>query len=301
MVDNGCIVFELRKEQAMKLGAHVSTAGGIQNAIDRGAEIGCETIQIFGSSPQSWAFKPVPPENLQAFKEKREEVGMGPVFFHCIYLINLGNPNPDNVRKGIKSLTDYLNLAAEIEAGGIIFHPGSHKGAGYDAILKQTADSIIEVLENSPEGPWLTLENTAGMGQHIGARFEELGRIIQTVGSPRLKVCLDTQHSFAAGYDLTTADGLEAAMDEFDREIGLDRLVAVHANDSKQPLGSGIDRHENIGQGHIGIEGFERIMAHPAFQDVPFFLEVPGIEGGGPDKANLDILKGIRDKLGIKG
>ena len=283
----------------MKLGAHVSTAGGVDKAIDRGAEIGCETIQIFASSPQSWFFKPVPEENIEAFRKRAKEVSMGPVFFHCIYLINLGNPNPDNVKKGIKSLTDYMNFAATLGADGIIFHPGSHKGAGYDAILKQTADSIIEVLESSPEGPWLTLENTAGMGQHIGAKFEELGRIIETVGSPRLKVCLDTQHSFAAGYDLASKGGLETALEEFDREIGLDRLVAVHANDSKQPLGSGIDRHENIGQGHIGIEGFETLMSHPAFSDLPFFLEVPGMEGGGPDKANLDILKGIREKLGI--
>ena len=284
----------------MKLGAHVSTAGGIEKAVDRGVEIGCETIQIFGSSPQSWFFKPVREENIEAFKKRVQEVGMGPVFFHCIYLINLGNPDPGNVKKGIRSLTDYLHLAATIGAGGIIFHPGSHKGAGYEAILDQTANSIIQVLEDSPEGPWLTLENTAGMGQHIGARFSELGRIIQTVGSPRLKVCLDTEHSFAAGYDIATKDGLEAAMEEFDGEIGLDRLVAVHANDSKQPLGSGIDRHENIGQGHIGIQGFETMMAHPAFRDLPFFLEVPGFEGGGPDRENLDILKGIRDKLGIK-
>jgi deoxyribonuclease-4 len=283
----------------MKIGAHVSTAGGIDNAIGRGSDLGCETIQIFGSSPQSWFFKPVPEENIQAFKDQAREAGLGPVFFHCIYLINLGNPNPDNVNKGIKSLTNYMNLAHDIEARGIIFHPGSHKGVGFDAILKQTVDSIIEVLEDAPEGPWLTLENTAGMGQHIGARFEELGRIIKMVGSPRLKVCLDTEHSFAAGYDVATKDGLESAMDEFDREIGLDRLVAVHANDSKQPLGSGIDRHENIGQGHIGIEGFENIMAHPAFKDLPFFLEVPGMEGGGPDQANVDILKGIRQKLGL--
>jgi deoxyribonuclease-4 len=284
----------------MKLGAHVSTAGGIETAIDRGLEIGCEAIQIFGSSPQAWFFKPIPQGSIDGFKAKRAAMGMGPVFFHCIYLINLGNPDPANVKKGVKSLNDYMNLAHAIDAQGIIFHPGSHKGAGYDGIFRQTVASIIEVLESSPKGPWLTLENTAGMGQHIGARFDELGRIIKAVGSPRVRVCLDTEHSFAAGYDVSTREGLEKALDEFDREIGLDRLVAVHANDSKNPLGAGIDRHENIGQGHIGLQGFENIMAHPAFRDLPFFLEVPGMEGGGPDKANLDILKGIREKLGIQ-
>lgn len=284
----------------MKLGAHVSTSGGIDKAIDRATLIGCEGIQIFGSSPQSWAFRPVPQENITAFRKKAELQGMGPVFFHCIYLINLGNPNPENVRKGIQSLINYMDLASLIGADGIIFHPGSHKGAGYEAILKQTADSIIEVLESSPDGPWLTLENTAGMGQHIGANFEELGRIIRTVGSSRVKVCLDTEHAFAAGYDVASRDGLAFAMEEFDKEIGLEKLVAVHANDSKRPLGSGIDRHENIGEGFIGIKGFETIMSHEAFRSAPFFLEVPGFGGGGPDKENLDILKGIRDRLGIQ-
>ena len=283
----------------MQLGAHISTAGGIDKAIDRGAEMGCEAIQIFGSSPQSWAFKPISTEVIWAFKEKAKDLGLSPVFFHCIYLINLGNPETDKVQKGIESLTRYMKLAADVEANGIIFHPGSHKGAGYDAILKQTADSIMDVLESSPMGPWLTLENTAGMGQHIGSKFEELGRIMRTVGSPRVKVCLDTQHCFAAGYDVSTKDGLEATLEEFDREVGLANLVAVHANDSKRPLGSGVDRHENIGQGEIGIQGFENIMAHPAFRDVPFFLEVPGFQGGGPDRENLDILKDIRTRLNL--
>lgn len=283
----------------MKLGAHVSTSGGIETSIQRGVDIGCEAIQIFGSAPQRWSFKKVPEEKIAAFKENREGSGIDSVFFHCIYLINLGSPKPRNVKMGIKSLKNYMDLAHDIGAEGIIFHPGSHMGRGYDAILKQTVESIIDVLEDSPEGPWLTIENTAGMGRHIGSKFEEIGQIIHTVGSPRVKVCLDTEHSFAAGYDVSTKDGLEATMDEFDREIGLERLVAVHANDSKPPLGSGVDRHENIGQGHIGVEGFENIMAHPAFRDVPFFLEVPGMEKKGPDKANLDILKDIRSRLGI--
>ena len=288
----------------MKLGAHVSAAGGLDKAIDRGAEIGCETIQIFGSSPQSWAFKPVPADNIRSFRDKAEQAGIGPVFFHAIYLINLGTPNSDLLEKGVDSLINYMELAAEVEAAGIILHPGSHKGAGYEGILKQTVSSLERVLERSPDGPWLTLENTAGMGQHIGAKVQELGRIIASVGSEyrgRLKVCLDTQHSFAAGYDVSSQHGLDAMLAEFDECIGLDNLVAVHANDSKYPLGAGVDRHENIGQGYIGLQGFENIMSNPAFKGIPFFLEVPGRENKGPDRENLDLLRDIRSRLAPEG
>ena len=284
----------------MKLGAHVSTSGGLEKAIDRGAEIGCETIQIFGSSPQSWAYKPLPEEQTRLFREKAKRSGIDPVFFHAVYLINLGTPVPANLEKGIQSLVNYIGLAAEVDARGVIVHPGSHKGAGYEGILEQIVSGIERVLSSSPQGPWLTLENTAGMGQHIGASFEELGRIIAGVDASqrdRVKVCLDTQHSLAAGYDVATKEGLEAMLAEFDRHIGLDNLAAVHANDSKYPLGGGVDRHENIGQGYIGLEGFENIIANPAFRDVPFLLEVPGLDNKGPDRANLDILKEMRSRL----
>jgi deoxyribonuclease-4 len=285
----------------MQIGAHVSTAGGISKALARGQEIGCESIQIFGSSPQSWAFKPVPEAEIAAFRQGLADTGLGPVFLHAIYLINLGTPNQDNLQKGVQSLINYLNLAADIGAAGVIFHPGSHQGVGYEGIFQQAVDAIQRVLEASPEGPCLALENMAGMGQHIGAKFEELGGILEAVDSPRLKVCLDTQHSLAAGYDLTNREGVAAMLAEFEQTIGLEKLVAVHANDSKGPLGCGIDRHENIGEGHIGEAGFEAIMAHPAFRDVPFFLEVPGFEGKGPDRQNVEILKNIRQRVGIGG
>ena len=284
----------------MKIGAHVSTAGGISKAVGRGADIGCETIQIFGSSPQSWAFKPVPDAEIDAFLAKSEETGMAPAFLHAIYLINMGTPNQVNLEKGIQSLVNYMTLAAEIGAGGVIFHPGSHKGIGYDAIFEQAVTGIRQVLDQSPDGPCLCLENMAGMGQHIGAKFAELGQIIKAVDSPRLRICLDTQHSFAAGYDLTNATGVNAMMAEFDADIGNDKLAAVHANDSKQPCGSGVDRHDNIGEGLIGEKGFEALMAHPAFQDVPFFLEVPGFGGKGPDQPNIDLLKDIRRRVGAR-
>ncbi|MQF95959.1 MAG: deoxyribonuclease IV [SAR202 cluster bacterium] len=283
----------------MKIGAHVSTSGGISKAVARGQEIGCETIQIFGSSPQSWAFKPVPGEQIELFKQGLADAGMGPVFLHAIYLINLGTANKENLKKGIDSLVNYMTLAVDIGAAGVIVHPGSHGGRSFDAVLDQVVEAIKIVLDTSPEGPCLAVENMAGMGQHIGAKFDELGEILKAVDNPRLKICLDTQHSFAAGYDLTNPAGIQAMLDELDAGPGSGNVAAIHANDSKRVCGSGIDRHDNIGDGFIGEEGFAAIMANPAFAQVPFLLEVPGFEGKGPDQQNIDILKKLRDQAGI--
>ena len=288
----------------MKIGAHVSSAGGISKAVERGAEIGAEAIQLFGSSPQGWAFNPIPGQEIEAFRQGMAEANVGPVFLHAIYLINLGTQKEEILEKGVQSLISYMNLASAIGASGVIFHPGSHGGAGYDAIFPQAVSAIQRVLENSPQGPWLLLENMAGMGQHIGAKFDDLGRILKAVDSPRLRVCLDTQHSFAAGYDMTTRSGIEAMIDEFDRDVGMANLCVVHANDSKRPCGSGVDRHDNIGEGFIGEEGFAAIMGNQAFRDVPFLLEVPGFaspgsKSNGPDRINIDILKNIRQNLGL--
>ena len=283
----------------MKIGAHVSTAGGLSKSIARAAEIGCEAIQIFGSSPQGWAFKPIPEPEIESFRSQAAEAGIESIFLHAIYLINLGTADEAHLERGIQSLVNYMNLAAEIGAEGVVFHLGSHKGADYEAILAQSVAAIKRVLEDSPDGPYLAVENMAGMGQHIGAKFEELGRIIEGVNSPRLKVCLDTQHSFAAGYDLASTEGIEAMISEFEDTIGVSNLLVVHANDSKRPCGSGVDRHDNIGEGFIGESGFATIMGHPAFREVPFLLEVPGFEGKGPDQQNIDILKSIRHRAGL--
>ena len=282
----------------MKIGAHVSTSGGISKAPARGREIGCEAIQIFGSSPQGWAFKAVPDQEVESFRQGAADSGIEAVFLHAIYLVNLGTSNTANLKKGIDSLINYMTLASRIGATAVIFHPGSHGGAGYESVLPQTVDAIKSVLEASPEGPYLAVENMAGMGQHIGARFEELGGILEAVNSPRLKVCLDTQHSFAAGYDLTTGEGIEDMLAKLDDGPGSANVVAIHANDSKRPCGSGVDRHDNIGDGFIGEDGFAVFMGHPAFRDVPFLLEVPGFEGKGPDQQNVDILKRIRQQVG---
>ena len=285
----------------MRVGAHVSTAGGLDKAVDRAVQLGAEAIQCFCSSPQGWAFKPIPEEQTTAFRQKSEAAGIGPAFLHGIYLINFGTPNQENLVKGIQSLTNYMHVASAMGGAGVIFHAGSHKGAGYDGIFQQTVDSYKEVLANSPQDVWLIIENSAGMGNHIGSKFEEIGRIMQAVDDPRVKVCLDTQHTFAAGYDVATPEGVGKAMDEFDREIGLVNLVAVHANDSKTLFASGVDRHENLGQGHMGLSAFVAIMSHHAFRDVPFLLEVPGIEGKGPDKENMDVLRELRARAGLSG
>ena len=283
----------------MRIGAHISTAGGLNKAVDRAVELGAETIQCFCSSPQSWAFKPIPEEETSAFRRKAEVARIGPAFLHGIYLVNMGTTNTENRQKGIESLINYMKVISAMGGAGVIFHAGSHKGAGFEDIFKQTVSSFKDVLSSSPQDVWLVIENSAGMGNHIGSKFAEIGQIMEAVDDTRMKVCLDTQHCFAAGYDMVTQKGIEKAMDEFDREIGLSNLVAVHANDSKTPFASGVDRHENLGEGHMGLDAFVAIMSHPAFRDVPFILEVPGFDNKGPDKQNMEALKRIRIKVGL--
>lgn len=280
----------------MDLGAHVSTAGGISKAVERAQEIGAETIQIFASSPRAWAFKALAENQVLAFREGVEEAGIKSTFIHGLYLVNIGG-TPELVEKSVIALGQTMHAAGQIGAEGVIFHSGSHKGVGFDAVLDQAADALTRVLAGSPPDVQLIIENCAGMGAQIGASFGELGRLMKAIDNPRLKICLDTEHAFAAGYNIADPDGIEGAMAEFEKEIGLDRLVVVHANDAKVEFASGVDRHENIGEGHIGIAGFETIMAHSAFQRVPFLLEVPGEDKKGPDKANLDRLKEIRGRL----
>ena len=282
----------------MKIGAHVSTAGGLSNAFDRASNIGAEAIQIFASSPRAWKFNQPKEEQVNLFKEKMEQTGIWPCYIHGSYLVNIGG-DPSQIEKSIESLTNNMSVAGKIGAEGVIFHGGSHKGKGFHNIVTQASECLKRVLDNSPENVWLCLENSAGMGSHIGSSFEEMGELIHLVQNDNLKVCLDTEHMFAAGYDLTNPDEVPQIMKRFDEEIGLSKLVAVHANDSKVELGSGVDRHENIGDGFIGIDGFKSLMNDPSFEKVPFFLEVPGFDSNGPDEININLLKSIRTDLGI--
>jgi deoxyribonuclease-4 len=283
----------------MKLGAHVRSGGGVFNAIDYALDLGAETIQIFSGAPQAWRRKNYTVPEVDKFKERVAETGIEPTFIHGLYLVNLATQNPDFLTKSFDALSAELQAANLIGAKGVIFHLGSHKGAGYEACFNQVVEYVGKVLDAAPGDAWLVLENSAGMGGVIGSKFAELGRILREVGNERVRVCIDVQHAFAAGYDVKTRPGLDKAMEEFDKEVGLDKLAAVHANDSKCELGKGLDRHENIGDGHIGRGGFANIISHPAFADVPFYLEVPGYEDKGPDKQNVDTLKAIRAEVGL--
>jgi len=275
----------------------------LEKGIERAQAMGAETIQIFGAPPQTWRRRVYSPQEAEAFRAQAAAADIWPAFIHGVYLVNLATSNPENLVKSQDALIADMVLSSAIGAKGVIFHIGSHRGVGYEKVFGQIVDSVRRVLAETPEDAWLILENSAGMGDSVGRKLGELAAIMKEMASPRLKVCFDTQHAFSAGYDVATADGLAVTVDEFEREVGLAHLVAIHANDSKCPLGGGVDRHENIGEGHIGRAGFEVIMAHPAFRDLPFLLEVPGFptEGkkpAGPDKENVDRLKAIAAAVG---
>lgn len=281
----------------MQIGAHVSSSGRIEKCFDRAGAIGAETIQIFASAPQSWRTTEHSDDAVAAFRSRAIECGIDSVFLHGAYLINLATGDPAHLSRSVGSLTSALETAARLAARGVIFHVGSHKGTGFEGVLPQIETAVTTVLEKTPKDTWLVLENSAGMGGSIGATFAELGAIIRGVHSERVRICLDTCHLLAAGHEIRTPGGLDATMAAFDREIGLDRLVAIHANDSKVDLGGGRDRHENIGEGFIGLEGFATMIGHPAFASLPFILEVPGFEGNGPDQRNIDLLREIRSRF----
>ncbi len=286
----------------MRIGAHVSSAGGHHLVFERARAIGAEAVQLFISAPQQWKGAALTDEQVDRFNRVREASGI-PAFLHGVYLINFGSQDPALLERSMTSLSAYLHWAGRLGIEGTIFHVGSHLGAGFDdGLVKRICGMLRQVLDAEPDNPSrLILENNAGQGNCIGGKFGELGAIIRGLDNhPRVGVCIDTCHAYAMGYDLATREGCEIAMTEFDREIGLGRLAAVHANDTKQPLGTFRDRHENIGDGHIGYEGFRTFMTHPAFRDVSFLLEVPGFDGRGPDAKNIRRLKKLRTEVGIE-
>ena len=265
----------------MEFGAHVSSAGGIHTAIDRIEAIGGDCVQIFTQSPRMWRPTDHKPEAIASFRERRKEAGIGGVVCHALYLCNLAAPDDEIYEKSINTLRTTLDVATAIEADGVIVHVGSHLGAGFETGLDRTVAALDRILEGCDGDTWLLLENSAGTGGTIGRSVEELETLVDRAGGhPRLGVCLDSCHLYASGYDVTDPEFVETLVQQIDDSIGLDRLRALHINDSATPLASNRDRHANILEGELG-EGLGAFLAHPALQHLSAYLEVPGVNREG--------------------
>ncbi len=269
----------------------MSTSGGIWTAVDRGAALGCDAIQIFTQSPRMWRPTAHDEEALARFRERRAETGLGPVVCHAVYLVNLASPDDELYARSVTALRATLETAVAIEAEGVVFHVGSHLGSGLEAGLARAVPALRELLELTTGRTWLLLENSAGAGGTIGRSTEELEALLEALDAhPRLGVCVDSCHWWVSGIDVTDGAALDAAVAELDRRIGLDRLRALHVNDAAAPLGSNRDRHASIGKGVLGSR-LGTFLAHPAFQGLPAILETPGPDGHGPDRAELQRLR----------
>jgi deoxyribonuclease IV len=265
------------------IGAHVSIEGGIHTAIDRAEAMGAESVQVFTQSPRMWRPSKHLPENIERFKERRAEAGIDGVLCHAMYLVNLANPKDDLYEKSVATMVNSVDVGCAIEADGVVFHIGSHLGAGMETGLERVVEAMKKVLDRCSETTWLLMENSAGTGATIGRSIEELAVLYERLERhPRLGICLDSCHLYATGYDVTDPAALDAVLDELDREIGLDRLRALHVNDSAAPLGSNRDRHANIGDGLMGRK-VGVFLGHPRLQGLPAVLEVPGLDGDGPN------------------
>ena len=275
----------------MLLGGHVSTAGGIHTAIDRIEAIGGEALQIFTQSPRAWRPTNHPDENLARFRERRAGAGVGAVFCHALYLINLASPDDRLYERSMESLLHTIGVASAIEADGVVLHVGSHLGSGLDAGLARAVPALERGLAACGDSTWLLLENSAGAGGTIGRSLDELVAIMDALGrSPKLGLCLDSCHLWVSGVDVTDRSVLDGLVEEVGDRIGLERLRVLHVNDAAAPKGSNRDRHANMLDGLMG-EKLAAFLGHPAFQDLPAVLETPGADGHGPDAAEMTRLR----------
>ena len=250
------------KPQGPLLGAHMSIAGGVGNALIEGKKVDCDAIQIFTKSSRQWASKPFSKDEIEQFRLNRKETGIAAVVAHDSYLLNMGSPDTALRTRSVAAFIDEFERCEVLGVTNLIAHPGSHVGAGELDGIKTIAKSLNEVHKACPAyRAKVTLEITAGQGSNLGYRFEQIADMIDaTRNSDRLRVCFDTEHAFAAGYDIRTKDGYERTFSEFDEIIGIDRLAAFHLNDSKKDFNSRVDRHEHIGKGFIGVEAFRMLM-----------------------------------------
>lgn len=289
----------------MRIGAHMSVAGGVSKAVDRAVLHGCESLQIFSRNASRWVAPPLDPAEVRRFRERVDQTGITPVVSHGSYLINLATTFPALREQSIAALVDELDRAEALALLGVVIHPGTCTSGTEDEALRLVARSIRTALTARPRHRTMVLlEYTAGQGRTVGHRFEHLAAILDHLnGSPRVGVCLDTCHLVASGCDIVSDHGYDETFAALDRIVGLDRVKVFHGNDSKKPCGSRIDRHEHIGEGCLGLEPFRRLLNDPRFADLPLLIETEKSEGTWKagailedplDRKNLDTLRSLR-------
>lgn len=281
----------------MPLGAHMSIAGGVDQAIRRGQSIGCETIQMFVTNPNRWRGKALEADEIARFHAAQEETGIRPVIAHDTYLINLGSSDEALWAKSIEAFQDELLRCEQLKLPYLVMHPGAHMDAGEEVGLRRVAEALDILRQRAADfHGQVLLETTAGQGTNLGYRFEQLAQIIAAVQDPGwLGICLDTCHIFGAGYELRTREDYEETLRQFDVILGLERLKCVHLNDSKGCLGCRLDRHEHIGKGELGLEPFRFLLNDPRFCHLPMVLETPKGPQMEEDIENLAILRSLID------
>jgi deoxyribonuclease IV len=278
------------------IGAHVSPAGGLPHAVERGLERDCRAIQIFNQSPRMWKPTVFSPDAIAGFREALDASQIDAVLIHAVYLLNCASEDPDIRAKTLTSLTHSLRVGHEIGAAGVVLHPGSAKTGDPAAAVARTGETIEEALAES-EGCPLHLENTAGAGGTLGRSIEELAALLEASGGgERLGLCLDSCHLFASGYDIRTNAGVDALTGEIDAKVGIARVGSLHLNDSQTPLGSNRDRHANVGEGELGADGCSAFLSAPAFQDLPCVLETPGENRSGPTREEVQLANNLREQ-----
>jgi deoxyribonuclease-4 len=280
----------------MLIGAHVSPAGGLARAIERGVERGCRAIQIFNQSPRMWKPSVYRDEDVAAFAEAMAASPIDAVLIHAVYLLNCASEDPDIRAKSLSSLIHSLRTGARIGACGVVLHPGSAKGGAVDGAIARAGETIREALAESEDCP-LHLENTAGTGGTLGRSIDELAALIEGSGaSTRLGLCLDSCHLLASGYDIRTTAGMDATVGEIAQRVGLERVGSLHLNDSQTPLGSNRDRHANVAEGELGEDGCAAFLSAPAFDALPCVLETPGVNRSGASAEEVALAVSLRER-----
>jgi deoxyribonuclease-4 len=277
----------------MRFGFHVSIAGGFSKAIERAKARNCETIQVFSRNPRGWKSTPLDMEEVSLFRRGLREGAISPVFVHLPYLPNLATKRTAFYDRSLSVLEEDLCRAETLSARCLIIHMGSRLGSPREEAVRTLAESINRAFGEVENRTMLLLENTSGQGTQIGSRFEEIGAVIDRVeNQDRIGVCLDTAHAYGAGYDMSDRPGVEAALLELNRVVGIDKLFLIHLNDTKVPLGSQKDRHWHIGKGNIGLEGFRNIVNHPRLRSLPGIMETPR-KNDKMDLRNMSVIRSL--------